>query len=290
MHQAVLLHEVLEYLNLIPGKNILDCTIGSGNHARAILEHITPKGTLIGIDQDEEALKIASSNLKQFKDNIHLIHDNYKNLETIFHKYNIDAVDGVLFDLGLSSHQLEKGERGFSIRLDGPLDMRMDRRLKVDAGYLVNELSRFEIEEILQKYGEERYAKRIAKAIVSKRPIDSTHKLASIVLEALPYKFRSGKIHPATRTFQALRIAVNNELEALDIALDIAPRYVKSGGRICVISFHSLEDRIVKNRYRDYHKKRIFKIITKKPITPKREEVMINPRSRSAKLRVAEKL
>lgn len=288
MHQAVLLHEIVEYLNLAPGKTILDCTVGCGGHARAILELITPGGVLIGIDQDKDALEIASENLKRFKGNIRLVHDSFRNFKSILSELNIGEVDGVLFDLGLSSLQLEQEERGFSIRLNGPLDMRMDRRLKIDAAFLVNTLSEQKTAEILREFGEERRAKRIAKAIVAGRPVKTTRQLAEIVSRAVPVKHK--RIHPATRTFQALRIAVNHELEALDSALGVVPDRVRKGGRICVVSFHSLEDRIVKNKFRDCKRRHLFKIITKKPITPQTEEVLINPRSRSAKLRVAERI
>lgn len=290
MHQAVLLHEVLEYLNLAPGKTILDCTVGCGGHGRAILELITPGGRLIGIDQDEEAIEVASHNLKEFCGNIFFVNDNFRNLRNILTELNIGEVDGMVFDLGLSSLQLEERKRGFSIKQDGPLDMRMSRSLKIDAECLLNKLKEFEIAEILKNFGEERFSRRIARAIVAKRPICTTQKLVRIILEAVPFKSRHGRIHPATRTFQALRIAVNHELESLDATLDVLPRFLKRGGRICIISFHSLEDRIVKNKFRDYKRQDVLRILTKKPIRPEREEVLINPRSRSAKLRVAERV
>lgn len=290
MHQSVLLHEVIENLNLAPGKKILDCTLGGGGHARAILEEITPGGKLIGIDQDEGALSIAAGNLKDFGDEAIFVHGNFRNLNSIFNKLDIGEVDGILFDLGLSSLQLEEKERGFSIKLDGPLDMRMNKRQKLDAAQLLNSLSELEIADILKRFGEERFAKRIARAIVRRRPVRRTRELIKLVVNAVPYKARHGRIHLATRTFQALRIAVNDELESLSSGLDAAVRFLKKNGRICVISFHSLEDRIVKNRYKDYKMKNILKIITKKPLTPQDEEVLVNPRSRSAKLRVAEKV
>ena len=284
------MHEVLEYLKLSPGNKVLDCTVGGGGHAGAILEDITPGGILIGIDQDEDALKTASGRLREFKDNIYLIRENFTNLDKVLSELKVGKVDGVLFDLGLSSLQLEAKERGFSIKQDGPLDMRMDRRLNIDAGYLVNRLKGFEIADILKRFGEERWSGRIAKAIVSNRPIGSTRRLAEIVSGAIPERFRRSRIHPATRTFQAFRIAVNRELEALRSGLDRVIDCIKAGGRICVISFHSLEDRIVKNKYKDFKKRDLLKLITKKPVTPQREEVLINPRARSAKLRVAERI
>ncbi len=283
-------YEVLDYLDAAPGKDIVDCTVGGGGHARAILERIAPYGRLIGIDADEEALGIARSNLEDFKDRVRLIHGNFRDIDSILSKQDLGVVDGVIYDLGISSFQLEKEERGFSIKLDGPLDMRMDGGLRLNAGYLVNKLRRDELADILRSFGEERYAGRIAKAIVANRPTVTTRRLAEIVSRAVPVGYRHGRIHPATRTFQALRIAVNGELEALSSSLDKVFDHLKTGGRICVISFHSLEDRIVKNRFRDQAKKNIVKIITKKPLVPKAEEVLSNPRSRSAKLRVAERL
>lgn len=290
MHRAVLLHEVLEFLRLGPGKKILDCTVGCGGHAREILKRIGPRGMLVGIDQDEETLEVAERNLKEFKDNVILIRENFKNIKAVLTKLDIGGLDGVLFDLGLSSLVLEKEERGFSIKLNGPLDMRMDRGLKINAGYLVNNLKEFEIAQILREYGQERYSGRIARAIVRKRPITATHELADIISKAVPGGLRKQRIHPATRSFQALRIAVNKELDALENTLAFIPDFVNRGGRICVISFHSLEDRIVKNTFRNYKNKQTLRLITKKPVRPGTEEVAVNPRSRSAKLRVAEKI
>ncbi|NQT06067.1 MAG: 16S rRNA (cytosine(1402)-N(4))-methyltransferase RsmH [Candidatus Omnitrophica bacterium] len=290
MHRAVLLQEVLENLKPAPGKKILDCTVGGGGHSRFILELITPGGKLIGIDQDSSALKTASERLKGFEKETVLIKGNFRDAKSILTKQGLGKVDGVLYDLGLSSLQLEEGERGFSIKLNAPLDMRMDRGQKINAGNLVNKISEPDLKGILKSLGEERQAGRIARAIVSRRPIMTTHQLAETVLRAIPAKRRSARIHPATRTFQALRIAVNDELGALNEALDNLPGIVKEGGRICIISFHSLEDRIVKHRFKAYKKANILNIVTKKPITPEREEILINPRSRSAKLRVAERI
>jgi len=290
VHRAVLLQEVLENLKPAPGKKILDCTVGGGGHSRFILELITPGGKLIGIDQDSSALKTASERLKGFEKETVLIKGNFRDAKSILTKQGLGKVDGVLYDLGLSSLQLEEGERGFSIKLNAPLDMRMDRGQKINAGNLVNKISEPDLKGILKSLGEERQAGRIARAIVSRRPIMTTHQLAETVLRAIPAKRRSARIHPATRTFQALRIAVNDELGALNEALDNLPGIVKEGGRICIISFHSLEDRIVKHRFKAYKKANILNIVTKKPITPEREEILINPRSRSAKLRVAERI
>jgi len=290
VHQSVLLREVLEYLNLAPGKIIVDCTLGLGGHAEAILERIVPGGRLVGIDTDSEALASAREKLKEFKDNIFLTQSNFKNIKDVIRKLNVGEIDGYLFDLGISSFQLEKNERGFSLKRNGPLDMRMDRSLDVSAGYLVNTLREDEIARIIKSYGEERFSGRIAKAIVKKRPLETTTQLAETVSAAVPAYYKYGRIHPATRTFQALRIAVNGELEALEGALDEIPDILAKGARICVISFHSLEDRIVKNRFKDYRQRGVFKIITKKPVRPAPEEVVSNPRSRSAKLRVAERI
>jgi len=289
VHQSVLLHEVIESLNLAPGREILDCTLGGGGHARAALERITPGGRLVGIDRDEEALEKVRENLKNFRDETVFVRGNFRDLDSILASFGIGKVDGALFDLGLSSLQLEEAERGFSIKLDGPLDMRMDKRQRYDAAQLVNSLNEIEIAHILRDFGEERFSRRIAKAIVRKRPLKTTRELSELVVSTVPHKARHGRIHPATRTFQALRIAVNDELESLRLGLDAAISHLKKRGRICVISFHSLEDRIVKNKFKDCKDRDILKIITKKPVTPQDEEVLINPRSRSAKLRVAER-
>lgn len=290
MHQPVLLSEVVEGLKLAPGKKIVDCTLGCGGHAEAVLERIAPEGMLIGIDQDEESLKLAGNRLKKFEKKLLLIQDNFRNLKSILKKVNVGEVDGILFDLGLSSFQLEEEKRGFSINKDGPVDMRMDLRQNTNAAHLINSLDQKEIARILREFGEERYSGRIARAIVSERPITSTHSLALAVSKVVPAKYRHGRIHPATRTFQALRIAVNNELEVLKIVLKDVTGLVKKNGRICVISFHSLEDRIVKQTFREHKNNGLLKIITKKPLTPEEKEIFSNPRSRSAKLRVAERI
>ncbi len=290
MHRAVLLQETIENLKLAPGKTIVDCTLGCGGHARAILERITPDGKLIGIDRDKDALEKAAGSLENYKKNISFVHGNFRHLDSILREQKTGKVDGIIFDLGLSSLQLEKAERGFSIKHDGPLDMRMDRSSGMGAARLVNTLRETEILKILSEFGEERFSGRITRSIVAKRPIRTTRQLAEIVSMAVPPKARHGRIHPATRTFQALRIAVNDELGALGEALDLAVKLTAASGRICVISFHSLEDRMVKTTFRELKEKGTLSIITKKPIAPKEEEVLINPRSRSAKLRVAEKL
>lgn len=295
LHRPVMCKEVLEFLDPKPGKVIIDCTVGCGGHAQALLEYLQPDGRLIGIDQDEESLSIAKERLKNFNGTCTLTYGNFKNLVQILNDLRVAKVDGLLFDLGLSSFQLESLERGFSFKQSGPLDMRMDKHNKISAYDLINNLHQEKIDQILKDYGQERWHSRIASAIVNERkrtPILSTTQLADIVMRAIPRKFlmRHRKIHPATRTFQALRIAVNRELEVLEEALEEVIPYVAQSGRICIISFHSLEDRIAKNKFRKFSKSGILKIITKKPLTPSLEEISINPRSRSAKLRVAERI
>ncbi|NQT46248.1 MAG: 16S rRNA (cytosine(1402)-N(4))-methyltransferase RsmH [Candidatus Omnitrophica bacterium] len=285
--------EVLDLLNPKKGQTILDCTVGGGGHASMILERILP-GRLIGLDQDEEALSVAKDLLSKFDSaSYSLIHENYRNIDNIFSRDNIDKVDGVLFDLGISSFQLDNARRGFSIKGDGPLDMRMDKRSSLTAYDLVNRMRVDEIENILRSFGEERYARRIARSIgeIRKRtPIATTGQLREIVERSTPAKYKRYKIHPATRTFLALRIAVNHELEHLEYALEIAIKHLAVGGRICVISFHSLEDRIAKNEFRRFKQSKILKVLTKKPLRPSHRETIENPRSRSAKLRAAEKI
>lgn len=256
------------------------------------MERITPGGKLIGIDRDTEALEVADRKLKRFVEAYILVHDDFKNLKAIFEKANIEKADGFLFDLGVSSLQLDKAQRGFSLRYDAVLDMRMNRDDKITASYLVNKLSEAELDWILKNYGEEKFHKRIAKAIVKQRKmkaIETTGRLVEIILRAVPYKGRHGRIHPATRTFQALRIAVNKELETLRQALDDAFFLLKPSGLICVVSYHSLEDRIVKEKFKEAKGKGILELITKKPITPDEKEIEDNPRSRSAKLRIAKR-
>lgn len=299
-------------MELSPGKIIVDATIGLGGHAEAILEKIAPGGKLVGIDKDIEALKIADAKLKRFEGSYLLFHSDFKDLKAIFEKANVEKadgllrqgfeglstealakVDGFLFDLGVSSLQLDKAERGFSIRYDAPLDMRMNKDDEVTASYLVNKLSEAELDWILKNYGEERFYRRIAKAIVEERRkgvIETTGRLVDIILRAVPYKGKHGRIHPATRTFQALRIAVNKELDALKLALSDAVSLLRPSGLMCVISYHSLEDRIVKEKFKEAKSKGVLEIISKKPITPGEKEIKDNPRSRSAKLRIARRL
>ncbi|MBN3039275.1 MAG: 16S rRNA (cytosine(1402)-N(4))-methyltransferase RsmH [Candidatus Omnitrophica bacterium] len=288
-HIPVMLKEIIEYLGLGQGNVVLDCTVGLGGHAQAILQAIGPRGKLIGLDFDQEALDRAKQNLKSFN-NCTLLHDNFRNIDTVLNNLKVNTVDGMVFDLGVSSLQLEEPARGFSFRSDAPLDMRMDKDLQLSAFDLVNFLPQENLADILKKYGQERWHNRIARAIVRERqrtPIVSTGQLAALIIRILPYKY--SKIHPATRTFQALRIAVNDELEALQEALNKCVQYMKPQAKICVISFHSLEDRIVKHQFRRLAKEDKLKILTKKPIAPSEEEIRANPRARSAKLRVAER-
>lgn len=292
-HKPVMYREVIEYLNLKEGSTIVDATVGLGGHAKLILERIIPNGKLIGIDRDRESLELAKEILKDFQGSFELYHGDFRNLDEILRSLKISSCDGIFFDLGLSSFQLESVERGFSFQLEGPLDMRMDRDSYISAYDLVNNLKEKELSSILRSFGQERYSNRIVRLIVKERkrhPIATTRELTKIILQAVPYRRRYQRIHPATRTFQALRIAVNRELEALEEALRKTVDFLNRGARICVISFHSLEDKIAKEKFRYFSSKRILKIITSKPLMPSLKEISENPRSRSAKLRVAERI
>ncbi len=289
----------MSLLRCEPGRIYVDGTLGGGGHSFEILKRTSPDGTVIGIEWDEEALLEARKTLMEFGPRARIYRENFVSLPRILKSMSIEHVDGILLDLGLSSLQLAKGERGFSLKEEGPLDMRMDQRLTVTAADLLNRLDEKDLEETLVEYGEERWARRIARAIVEERkrgPIRTTQALRRIVHQAIPRRFQSRKIDPATRTFQALRIRVNNELENLKGTLETGWKLLKKGGRICVISFHSLEDRIVKETFRkleekgsDQHPEGGLRILTKKPIVPSDEERKRNPRSRSAKLRCAER-
>ena len=293
MHQSVLLNKAVSYLNLSKGAVVVDATVGGGGHSEEILKNILPGGRLIGIDADLEALAIAKDRLKSFGGSFTPVNDNFRNIDRILKIQNIKNVDAVLLDIGISSYQLDDASRGFSIRSDASLDMRMDRSSGTTAYDVVNKYKEDKLSEIIEKFGEERFHNRIARFIKDARQrkaIETTGELARIVKRAVGYKYRNLKVHPATRTFQAIRIVVNDELGALEEALKSAVFWLKTGGRIVVISFHSLEDRIVKNMFKGYSKLGVLKIITKKPLIPEREEVINNPRSRSAKLRVAERI
>jgi 16S rRNA (cytosine1402-N4)-methyltransferase len=290
VHIPVLQKEVLDFLNPKANENFVDCTIGEGGHAFAILERILPNGKLLGIDWTRELIESLMAKAGSLNKNLILVCDNFANLKNIVKRCGFGQVSGVLFDLGLSSWHLEKSGRGFSFSRDEPLDMRFQGG--VTAQEIVNWWPQKELERMLKEYGEERFAKRIANEIVrsrEKEPITSTLQLVSIIERAVPYWYQKRRIHPATKTFQALRIAVNDELNNLGRALPQAIEVLKPGGRLVVISFHSLEDRIVKNFLRENSRKGLLKVLTKKPVKPSAEEVKVNPRSRSARLRAAVK-
>lgn len=304
-HIPILLTEVLEGLNVTPGGNYLDATVGGGGHAAAILEASRPEGRLLGLDRDPEAAARAAAHLKPFGDRVQIIHTSYVYLHDALHSAGFPPLDGALFDLGFSSWQVDNAERGFAFRADGPLDMRFDPTGDAPpASELVNQWAEAELVDLLRRYGEEPRSRRIAQAIVAARPIRSTGHLADVIVAAIGRSHRD-KIHPATRTFQALRIAVNDELESIAQALPQAITALRPGGRLAVITFHSLEDRIVKHFLKQEERGCIcppsapvctcgraptLHIITRKPVTPAAEEIAANPRSRSAKLRVGVKL
>ena len=303
-HEPVMVREVLHYLRPHPGGAYIDATVGGGGHAEAILQASAPDGRLLGLDADPEAIERSHRRLHRFGHRVTLVHAHFDHLEEVASRAGFVPADGVLMDLGISSDQLEEGERGFSFLRPGPLDMRMDPSLPRTAADLVNTLSERELARLIRTYGEERYARRIARAIVAHRPLHTTTELAELIARVVPRR-RGQRLHPATRTFQALRIAVNDELGALERALPQALRVLRSGGRLVVITFHSLEDRIVKQFFRREaqdclcpphqpvctcgHTAQV-RILTRKPVTPSPEEIARNPRARSAKLRAVEKL
>jgi 16S rRNA (cytosine1402-N4)-methyltransferase len=305
-HIPVMLGEVMHYLSCRPGGTYVDCTVGLGGHSEAVLREIGPEGQLIGLDRDDHALLLARERLTNGR-RIKLFHESYENLPSVLDTLHISEVDGILLDLGVSSLQLMSPQRGFSFATEGPLDMRMDTTQKLTAADLVSQLSEKELSDIFREYGEEKKARRIARRICSEReaePITTTTQLAGIVQRAA---FSRGpqRIHPATRVFQALRIAVNDELRKLQTFLRSAFNFLKTGGRMVVISFHSLEDRIVKTEFNVLSGKcvcfrpaeectcpraRWVRLLTRKPVQPTEEEARRNPRSRSAKLRSVERL
>ena len=307
-HIPVLLNETLEYLDPKPGGVYIDGTLGGAGHSSEIVKRIVPGGVLIGIDQDSNAIDAAKRRLEAYKDNVVIVRDNFRNIKTIALQKGFKEVDGILLDIGVSSHQLDEKERGFSYMHDGPLDMRMDTESSLDASDIVNNSSEQELIRILRDYGEEKWAVRIAKFIAEERKnnrIDTTFKLADIIQRAIPAAARRDGGHPAKRTFQALRIAVNDELQVLEEALIDAARLLKPGGRLVVITFHSLEDRIVKKIFNNMEKpctcppqlpvcacgkEPLLRVITKKPVTAGAEELKTNTRSKSAKLRAAERV
>jgi 16S rRNA (cytosine1402-N4)-methyltransferase len=288
-HKTVLLKEAIDYLNVDKGKTYVDATLGGGGHAAEIIKR---GGIVLGIDGDEDALEFVKKNLQFPISNfqLRLAKGNFKDIDKIAKDNNIKKVSGVVFDLGVSSHQLESAERGFSFMKDGPLDMRMDRDLSVKAEGLINILTEKELIELFEKYGEEGFARFIAKGIVRDRkinPIRTTTELVEIVKRVVP-KFKTD-INPATKVFQALRIAINDELNSLKESLPKAYELLNKGGRISVITFHSLEDRIIKHQFKDWEDLGLGKVITKKPVIPTNEELNENRRARSSKLRVFEK-
>ena len=292
MHKPVLSKEVIENLNPKNGDIILDATVGCGGHAELIMKQLSPHGLLIGIDRDDEALVEARTKLRSFNSiSCKIVKENFRNLDSVLRKLGIEKVNGVLFDVGISSLQLDTAYRGFSVHKDGPLDMRMDKTDRLTARDVVNKYPKDRLYEVIKAFSDERYARKIASFIVDKRtkkPFETTAELVATIKRAVGYKYRRLRIHPATRTFQAIRIEVNQELSALSEALEKLVTFLASKARICVISFHSLEDRIVKNLFKRYSQDGIFRLINKKPIMAGREEVLENPRSRSAKMRVAE--
>jgi len=300
-HVPVLLNEVISNLNCRKGGVYIDCTLGGGGHSKAILKLIYPHCVLVGIDQDIDAINVAKKELELYSDKIKLIKGNFKHLIRILSKLEIDRVSGIIFDLGVSFHQLKERERGFSFKEDNYLDMRMDAKQRFNANILVNNYTENDLIEIFEKYGEERFSKRIAHRIVTERKkkvIVSTKELSDLVIRSLPKtkKRKTWRIHPATRIFQAIRIEVNQELQALEAGIRQAVEVLEIKGRICIISYHSLEDRIVKRFFKEMAreevgmKKNMVQILTKKPITPTLVEIKENPKARSAKLRVAEKI
>jgi len=292
LHKSVLLVPVLSHLNLSPGQAVLDATVGSGGHSEAMLKKVTPGGLLIGLDQDQKALERTEKRLKETGGKFILRHQNFRFLDQALSFLNIPAVDAVLLDVGVSSEQLDEPDRGFSFMKEGPLDMRMNPAAEQTAQHLIYGLSEKELAGIFSELGEERYAKRIAQRIVSQRAktrIQTTFDLKKIIEDAVPSHYRFGRLHPATRVFQALRIALNDELNALQEALPKAFECLKPGGRLAVISFHSLEDRIVKQYFVKQKAGSAGTIVTKKPIEADEDEIRENPRSRSAKLRIIER-
>jgi len=293
LHIPVMLKEATEYLNLSPGNIVVDATVGTAGHSEAILESITPGGRLIAVDRDQESLVIAKERLKRWQDSCSFVHGNFSDINIILGELGIKRIDGILFDLGLSTFQLDNPERGFSFQQEGPLDMRMDRESYISAYDLVNNLNEEELSGLIRNYGQERFHNRIAHLLVQERekhPIATTRELSNIIVRAIPHRFRHYRIHPATRTFQAVRIAVNRELEILEGALEKAISFLNNKGRVCVISFHSLEDRIVKLTFKKAKAQGLVEIVTPKPLVPQWQEVKDNSASRSAKFRVAEKV
>ena len=307
-HRSVLLDECIESLNIKPDGIYVDGTAGGGGHSLKIVKRLTNGGRLIAIDRDDAAIAAATDRLSEYLDRVTFVRNNFSSAADVCRELGIEKIDGILLDLGVSSYQLDTAERGFSHNNDAPLDMRMDRRGDLDAYTVVNTYSFEELKRVIWEYGEERFAPKIASMIVKRReikPIESTGELVDVIKSAIPAAAREGGHHPAKRTFQAIRIEVNGELDAIAPAIKNAKDIMAEGGRIVIITFHSLEDRIVKQTYADMAsgctcpknlpicvcgKKPEVKVLTKKPILPSERELEENPRSRSAKLRVCEKL
>ena len=305
-HISVLLNECIESLNIKPDGIYVDGTLGGAGHSYEICKRLTT-GRLIGIDQDMNAINAATKRLEEFKDKVTLVHSNFSNVKEVFENLGIEKADGFLLDIGVSSHQLDEAERGFSYMQDAPLDMRMDTSRSLSAYEVVNEYSEKELNDIIFEYGEERWAKRIAEFIVAERkikPIETTFELVDVIKKAVPKGARKDGPHPAKRTFQAIRIEVNGELDVLKTAINDMTELLNPKGRLSIITFHSLEDRIVKNEFRKQenpctcprefpvcmcNKVSKGKVITRKPILPSEEELLENHRARSAKLRVFER-
>lgn len=305
VHKSVLLDEVIEGLDIKPNGIYVDGTLGGAGHSFHICERLSGEGRLIGIDQDEDAIRAATERLLSHKDKVTIVRDNYCNIKKVLFDLGIEKVDGILLDIGVSSYQLDASERGFTYKEeDAPLDMRMDRRMNITAEDIVNDYSEMELFRVIRDYGEDKFAKNIAKHIVNARKdkrITTTGQLTEIIKAAIPMKFRAAKGHPAKKTFQAIRIELNRELEVLENSIDDMIELLKDDGRLCIITFHSLEDRIVKNRFRDNvntctcppefpvcvcGNKPKGKIITGKPIVPSEQELIDNKRSKSSKLRI----
>ena len=306
-HKSILLNECMEGLSIKEDGIYVDGTLGGGGHSFHILERLGERGRLIGIDQDEDAIKAATKRLEAFANKVTIVRDNYEHFQTILSTLSIPKVDGILLDLGVSSYQFDEADRGFSYRFDAPLDMRMDRRQDFTAKDLVNNYSEQELYRIIRDYGEDKFARNIAKHIVKereKKPIETTFELSEIISHAIPMKMRVQGGHPAKKTFQAVRIALNRELEVLEESIEGMIKALKPEGRLCIISFHSLEDRIVKKAFRTAEdpcicpkdfpictcgRKSLGRVISKKAIIPSALEMEENPRARSAKLRIFER-
>ncbi len=287
MHKPVLLHEVIAILDPREGDFVIDGTLGGGGHAREIIKHIGKRGMFLGVDKDHEAIARFKDYSALPKSSFFMEQSNYAYIPGILKKNNMPKADGLIIDLGFSSYQIDDPKRGFSFHSDGPLDMRYGNS-GMTTEEIINTFSEEKLIDIISRYGEERFSRRIARAIMESRKdrrITRTFELADIIKHAYPSRFRHGRIHPATKTFQAIRIAVNQELENLEKLLSSLPDIVNSGGRVAVISFHSLEDRMVKRSFKELTSSGKAEILTKKPIVPRREEVEGNPKSRSAKLR-----